>query len=48
MRGNGVVIHSPGKDDFTQLKAYRSISLQSCIGKVIEKVVAELVPEEAK
>jgi hypothetical protein len=47
-RASGVVIRKPGKDDYTQLKAYRSISLLSCMGKVVEKVVAELVSEEAE
>jgi hypothetical protein len=47
-RASGVVIRKPGKDDYTKLKAYRSISLLSCMGKVIEKVVAELLAEEAE
>jgi hypothetical protein len=38
-----VVILKPGKDDDTKLKAYRSISLQSCMGTVGEKVAAELL-----
>jgi len=45
---SGVVIRKPGKDDYTKLKAYRSISLLSCMGKVIEKVVAELLAEQAE
>jgi hypothetical protein len=47
-RENGVVIRKPGKDDYTKLKAYGSITLLSCMGKVVEKVVAELVSEEAE
>jgi hypothetical protein len=47
-RASGVVIRKPGKDDYTKLKAYRSISLLSCIGNVVEKVVAELVSQEAE
>jgi len=47
-RGNGVVICKPGKDDSTKLKAYRSISLLSWKGKVVEKVAAELLSEEAE
>jgi hypothetical protein len=47
-RASGVLIHKPGKDDYTQLKAYRSISLLSCMGKVDEKVVAELLSDEAE
>jgi len=44
---SGVLIRKPGKDDYTQLKAYRSISPSSCMGKVVKKVVAELLSEEA-
>jgi len=43
-----VVIGKPGKDDYTQLKTYPSISLLSCMGKVVEKVVAELLSGEAE
>ena len=35
-------------DDYTNIKAYRCISLPSCMGKVVEKVVAELLAEEAE
>ena len=38
-----MVIRKPGKDDYTKLKAYRSISLLSCMGKVVENVAAELL-----
>jgi len=48
MRASGVVICKPGLDDYTLLKAYRSISLHSCMGKVVETVVAELLPEETE
>jgi hypothetical protein len=47
-RASGVVIPKPGKDDYMLLKAYRSILLLSCMGKVVEKVVPELLSEEAK
>ena len=47
-RASGMVIRKPGKDDYTQLKAYRSISLLSCMVKVVEQVVAELLSEEAE
>jgi len=47
-RASGVVIRKPGKDHYTQLKAYRSISLLRCMGKVVEKVVAELLSDEAE
>jgi len=42
-RASRVVIHKPGKDDYTMLKAYRSISLLSRMGKVVEKVVPAAV-----
>jgi len=47
-RASGVVICKPGKDDYTKRKAYRSISLLSCMGKVAKKVAAELLSEEAE
>jgi len=47
-RASPVVIHKPANDDYTKLKAYRSTSLLSCMGKVVEKVVAELLSEEAE
>jgi hypothetical protein len=43
-----VVIRKPGKDNYMKLKAYRSISLLSCMRKVVEKVVVVLLTEEAK
>ena len=43
-----MVIRKPGKDDYTQLKDYRIISLLSCMGNVVEKVVTELLSEEAE
>jgi len=45
-RPSGVVIRKPGKDDYQKLKAYRSISLHSCMGKVVEEVAAEQLLEE--
>jgi hypothetical protein len=45
---SGVGIRKTRKHDFTRLKAYRSISLLSCMGKVVEKVVAELLSDEAQ
>jgi hypothetical protein len=45
---SGVVIPKRAKDNYTKLKAYRSISLLSCMGKVVEKVAAELLSEEAE
>ena len=43
-----VVSPKPGKEDYRKLKAYRYSSQLSCMGKVIEKVVSELLPEEAE
>jgi len=36
-----------GNDDYIQLNAYCSISLLSCKVKEVEKVVAELLSDEA-
>ena len=47
-RARGLVFRRPGKDDYSKLMAYRSISLLSCIGKVVENVAAELLSEEAE
>jgi hypothetical protein len=35
-------------EDYTKLKSYRTISLLSCLGKVFEKVVAELLSDDAE
>jgi len=47
-RVSGMVIPKPAKDDFMKLKAYRSISLLSCMGQVVEKLTVELLSEEAE
>jgi hypothetical protein len=47
-RASGVVISKPGNDDYIQLKAYCSISLLSCMGKVVERVVAEMISDEVQ
>jgi len=47
-QASGVVICKPGNDDYTQLKAYRTISLLSCMGKVGKQGVAELLSEQAE
>jgi len=39
------VFRKLGKDDYTKLKAYRSISLLSWVGEVVEEVVAELLSD---
>jgi hypothetical protein len=43
-----VVIRKPGNDYNTQLKASQSLSLLKCMGKVVEKVVSELLSDEAE
>ena len=47
-RASGVVTCTAGTDDYTKPKVYRFISLLSCMGNVVEKVVAELLAEEAE
>jgi ribonuclease HI len=39
----GIILRKPNKKDYTIPKAYRVISLLECLGKVVEKVVAEEV-----
>ena len=41
----GILLRKPNKLDYTQVKSYRIISLLNCLGKVAEKVVAELIAE---
>ena len=38
-----ITIPKPGKDDYSQAKAYRVISLLDCLGKVVEKTVAYIL-----
>lgn len=45
---SGVLIPKPGKEDNTQQKAYRSISVLSSMGKVIENVVAVMLSDQAE
>jgi hypothetical protein len=45
---SGMVSRKPVKDYYSKLKVYHSISLLSCMGKVVEKVDAELLSEEAE
>jgi hypothetical protein len=47
-RASGVVIRKTGKDNYTNLKASRCISLLSCMGQVVKKVAVELLSEEAQ
>ena len=44
----GVTIPKPGKDDYSQAKAYRVISLLNCLGKVVEKTVAYLLSNQCE
>jgi len=48
MAAAGMEIRKPGKHDYTNLKANRSISPLSCMGNVVENVAAELLSEEAE
>jgi ribonuclease HI len=41
----GVLLRKQGKTDYTQIKAWRVISLLSCLGKVIEKLAAGLIAD---
>jgi len=47
-RASWVVICKPAKEDYTKLKLYRTISLLNSMGKVVEKVVAELLSNQGK
>jgi hypothetical protein len=47
-RASGVVIRKPGNDAYSKLRAYGSISLLSCMGKVVEKLTTELLSEEGE
>jgi hypothetical protein len=37
----GAVIPKQGKDDYTMVKSYRVICLLSCLGKTLERIVAD-------
>ena len=41
----GVITPKPCKDDYGVAKAYRRISLLSCLGKMVEKAAAGLISE---
>jgi len=45
---SGVVIRKPGEEEYTKLKSYGTFSPLSCMGTVVEKVVAELLSDEAE
>ena len=38
-----VVLRKPSKPDYTKVKAYRPIALESTIGKIMESVIAEIM-----
>jgi hypothetical protein len=40
-----VLLRKPGKPNYTQVKAWRMISLLSCLGKVIKKLAADLIAD---
>lgn len=44
----GILLRKPGKGVYTVAKAYRVISLLKCLGKVVEKLVADLITDFAE
>lgn len=44
----GVIIPKPGKDGYTTAKTYWCISLLNRLGKMVEKVAADLISEHCK
>lgn len=40
-KARGVLLEKERKRDFTLVKSYRVISLLNCMGKILEKVIAE-------
>lgn len=47
-RMRGQVISKPRTEDYTKLKLYITISLLSCMGTVVQKVVTELLSDESE
>lgn len=43
-----VVVRKDGKNDYTKLTPYRSISRLTCVGKVVDILAAELLSEKAE
>lgn len=35
-----VALRKPGKEDYTQVKSYRSVALLNTLGKILEKIIA--------
>jgi len=44
---NCIVIPKPGKKSYSHPKSYRPISLQSCFGKLLQKIVAKRLSQTA-
>lgn len=40
-RARGILLEKGGKRDLTLVKSYRVINLLNCMGKLVEKVIAE-------
>jgi hypothetical protein len=40
-RARGAVITKPAKDDYSKVKSYRVICLLSCVGKCLERIMAD-------
>ncbi|KHJ32656.1 hypothetical protein EV44_g3666 [Erysiphe necator] len=40
-KATGAVLRKPGKPDYSQPKAYRVISVLSCLGKISERIIAQ-------
>jgi len=47
-QASGVIICKPGIDNYTELKGHHFISVIHCMGKDVEKVVAELPADKAE
>jgi hypothetical protein len=40
-RARGAVITKPGKDDYCKVKSYRVMCLLGCIGRLLERIIAD-------
>ena len=47
-RARGILLEKAGKCDFRLVRSYRVISLLNCMGKVLEKVIAEQLSQFCK
>jgi hypothetical protein len=43
-----ILLCKPDKPDYTQIKVYWMISLLNCLGKVVEKIVADIIAAYCK